>query len=90
MKATEKKISYSFEYPNGSKVRSGGDAGVCICGKIDHELTKVGDIVEIVQFNLSGSYPTRAKIVGKRSCDWDMSKPLGQRQSNLVIDGEMN
>ena len=85
----ERKISYMFQCKDGTKVQSGGTAGVCICGTVNHELTKVGDIVEIVQFNLSGSYPTRAKIIGKRSCDWDMSKPLYQRQSNLIIEGEM-
>ena len=85
----ERKISYMFQCKDGTKVQSGGTAGVQICGTVNHELTKVGDIVEIVQFNLSGSYPTRAKIIGKRSCDWDMSKPLYQRQSNLIIEGEM-
>lgn len=85
----ERKISYMFQYENGTKIQSGGNSGVCICGEVDHELTKVGDFVEIVQFNLSGSFPTKAKIIGKRTCDWDMKKPLYQRQSNLVIEGEM-
>ena len=85
----ERKISYMFQYENGTKIQSGGNSGVCICGEIDHELTRVGDIVEIVQFNRSGSFPTKATIIGKRSCNWDMSKPLYERQSNLVIEGEM-
>ena len=78
-----------FQYEDGTKIQSGGTSGVCICGQVNHELTKVGDIVEIIQFNLSGSNPSKAKIIGKRSCDWDMSKPLYHRQSNLVIEGEM-
>lgn len=85
----ERKISYMFQYENGTKIQSGGNSGVCICGQVNHELTKVGDIVEIIQFNLSGSNLSKAKIIGKRSCDWDMSKPLYHRQSNLVIEGEM-
>ena len=85
----ERKISYMFQYENGTKIQSGGNSGVCICGQVNHELTKVGDIVEIIQFNLLGSNPSKAKIIGKRSCDWDMSKPLYHRQSNLVIEGEM-
>ena len=72
----ERRISYMFQDEHGTKIQSGGTAGVCICGQVNHELTKVGDIVEIIQFNLSGSYPFKATIVGKRSCDWDMSKPL--------------
>ena len=85
----ERKISYTFQYKDGTKVQSGGDAGVCIYGQVNHELTKVGDIVEIWQFNYTGSYPTKAKIIGKKSFDWDMSKPRFHRQSNLVIEGEM-
>ena len=85
----ERKISYMFQYENGTKIQSGGNSGVCICGNVNHELTKVGDIVEIVQFNLSGSFPTKATIIGKRSCNWDMTKPLYQRQSDLVIEGDM-
>jgi hypothetical protein len=85
----ERKISYMFQYENGTKIQSGGNSGVSICGEVNHESTKVGDVVTIVQFNLAGSYPVKAKIIGKRACDWDMSKPLYTRQSNLVIDGEM-
>jgi hypothetical protein len=85
----ERRISYMFRDEHGTKIQSDGTAGVRICGQVNHELTKVGDIVEIIQYNLSDSYPFKATIIGKRSCDWDISKPLYHRQSNLVIEGEM-
>jgi len=76
-----------FSIPSGKIVFSGGSTGISIRGEINHNSTKIGDIVEIEQFNLSGSYPIPATIIGKVSYDWDMSKPMGKRKSNEIILG---
>ena len=89
MERIERKISYMFQYESGKKVHSGANGGTMICGRVDHELTKVGDIVEISQFWIQGAGRGKAKIIGKKSFDWDWSKPFYQRMSNLVIEGEM-
>jgi hypothetical protein len=79
---------YTFEYMIGRrKVLSGGNAGYWIVGEVNHEETKIGDIVKIIQFNISGSFASKATIIGKLEYDWDMSKPIGQRKSNEVITG---
>ena len=68
---------------------SGGNAGYAIHDKVNHNETKIGETYAVVQFNLSGSFPSPAKIVGKHTFDWDMSKPIGQRKSNEKIEGQM-
>lgn len=78
---------YTFRYKNGAVVLSGGSAGISIMDPVDHTKTKVGDVVYIEQFSISGSFPSSATIIGKLSYDWDMSKPIGQRKSNEVIEG---
>lgn len=82
-----KQYYYTFEYSDGKKVLSGGYAGLCIVGEVDHEKVKVGDKVKILQFNLQGSKPTLATVIGKLEYDWDMSKPIGQRKSNESVTG---
>lgn len=79
---------YTFKYPfGGGIVKSGGNDGICIVEEINHNETKIGDMVMIMQFNISGSYPTVAEIIGKVTYDWDMSKPIGQRKSNEKTEG---
>lgn len=86
----ERKLNFTFQYPDGHTVRSGGNAGVCIVGDaVDYESIQLGDIVNIVQFNLSGSHPSAAKVVGVHKFDWDMSKPMGRRKSNEVKSGNI-
>lgn len=81
----ERIIKYKFEYPDGTVVSSGGNCGYCIVDKIDHEKTVLGQTVNIVQFNISGSFPSKAKIVGILRYDWDIRKPLGwnNRATNI-------
>lgn len=78
---------YTFEYNNGKRVISGGCDGLGIVGDVNHDNTHVGDKVVIDQFNLSGSIPTEATIIGKISYDWDNSKDMGERKSNFIEEG---
>lgn len=78
---------YTFQYPNGKQVLSGGLMDMSITGEVDHEKTKVGDKVKIVQFNANGSFPSEAVIIGKLEYNWDMKKPLGKRKSDELITG---
>ena len=80
----ELKVNYTFEYPNGKQVLSGGNAGTCIVGDIDHTKTNINDNVKIVQFNYSGSFPSIAKIIGIHKFNWDMTKPIGKRKLNEI------
>lgn len=84
----EQKVKYTFELQSGKRVLSGDWR---ICTEVNHATTKVGDEVLVVIEENCNSLPTQAKIVGKRTFDWDWSKPLGanNRMSNAVVVGEM-